>query len=637
MRSTWFCAALSGLLVASCGKASESGNPSLAGPADAAPGAPAATSDTRSVPAKLDLLLMIDNSVQMQGKRELLSASLRPWLAALVNPPCLDAAGNRQATPASGAEPCPEGQRREHPPLDDINLGLITSSLGDGGSNSACPQPGFPNYRADAVDMAHLLGSLPRGQGLGANASGVLTWRGADFEGFAGGLDRLIEAVGDRGCGNEMQLEAWYRFLIDPQPYAALERAACPGRPEAEDCIRKALDATGQISVDQALLEQRAAFLRPDSWVAILSFTDENDCSLSIGPQNWVALDIAEERPMFRAASVCEQNPNDRCCYSCPLGPPSGCSADPICAADPESGALQNRLPPEADGRNLRCFEQKRRFGIDLLYPTARYVNALREPELCLERDDLSPAGCGRPLPNPLYVGGRTPDRVFLASIVGVPWQAIASSSRSDGAALDPETELRFKDADELERDAVWPQILGSRGLAWRALSGSDDAAPGTGSPPLLPSDPYLIESTAPRAGISAGNPINGREHETSQSFGGITTADDLQYACIFPLPAPIDCTTRDVLTDSCSCYADDTDRPLCESSPGQTGASTTQHWYAAYPPPRLLEVLQGYGDNSVLGSICARNTDLPDRPDFAYRPSLDALTERLRPLLAAP
>lgn len=71
--------------------------------------------------------------------------------------------------------------------------------------------------------------------------------------------------VDELGCGYEMPLEATYRFLVDPEPYEALVE---------EDGL---LVESG---VDQAILEQRAAFVRPDSFLGIVLLSDEDDCSL---------------------------------------------------------------------------------------------------------------------------------------------------------------------------------------------------------------------------------------------------------------------------------------------------------------------------------------------------------------------
>jgi hypothetical protein len=40
--------------------------------------------------------------------------------------------------------------------------------------------------------------------------------------------------------------------------------------------------------------------------------------------------------------------------------------------------------------------------------------------------------------------------------------------------------------------------------------------------------------------------------------------------------------------------------------------------------------VLERYGQNAILASICARNVTDPTAPDYAYRPALAAVLERL-------
>jgi hypothetical protein len=280
-----------------------------------------------------------------------------------------------------------------------------------------------------------------------------------------------------------------------------------------------------------------------------------------------------------------------------------------------------NRLPPEADGSNLRCFDQKRRFGLDFLYPTQRYVNALANQELCLDSTSLDPADCSAAfrVANPLYrEGTRTPADVFLAGIVGVPWQDLAASVDARGNPLDGGV-LRFKSAAELAA-SDWARILGEP----------------RESPPVLPGDPFMRESATARAGVPSANPINGREYDTT--LPPSLTPDDLEYACIFPLPVARECTDADSGAFACDCHADDFDSPLCEEEPGVSVAGPTQYWAKAYPGLRQLEVLRGYGANSVVTSICARKVSAAQAgdPDFAYRPALSALIERLQQRLGA-
>lgn len=573
---------------------------------DAAPLEPQEVSDV-----KVDLLIMIDNSISMNDKQALLRRTAPDLLEQLVNPPCIDAAGQEQ--PGPGPErACPAGSRRQFLPVQDINIGVISSSLGDLGANAACPE-------GERDDRAHLIGSLPRGAGHGTNAQGVLQLRpGDDVAALSSNLQGLLDSVGQGGCGWEMSLEAWYRFLVDPAPYERLERVQCPGSTSgARNCVRPALDEQSGIAIDTELLAQRAAFLRPDSLLSVVMLSDENDCSLQLSPQTWVVAAIDDIRPMFRGSSICETNPNDACCYSCSLGAPSGCAEDPVCEGDDDAGTLPNRLPADEDGANLRCFDQKRRFGVDLLYPTARYVNALQQSELCLERPDLSAEECSGPtVPNPLFASGRAPASVYLGGIVGVPWQEIISETSADGRPL-ADTELRFKSPAELGDDG------------WTALVG-DSAA----SPPVAPGSPFMIESPFARPGITPGNAVNGREYTTAASSGA---PDDLEYACIFPLPAPRDCAAFDPTSEVCDCSPGSNDNPLCEAVPGQSAPTTTQLFAKAYPGLRQLEVLRGHGDNASVASICARNVTDPSRSDFGYRPAMAGVLERMSGALSQP
>jgi hypothetical protein len=152
------------------------------------------------------------------------------------------------------------------------------------------------------------------------------------------------------------------------------------------------------------------------------------------------------------------------------------------------------------------------------------------------------------------------------------------------------------------------------------------------GSPRVPPRNPLMIESELARAGVERGNEVNGREYVTDDA-NEPGMAMDLQYACIFPLPEPRDCSTARP-GDGCDCAPTDLDRPLCERDPGVSAAGTTQYWAKAYPGTRQLQVLEAYGKNSIVASICARNVDITtqnSRADFGYRPAVDSIVERLK------
>ena len=75
----------------------------------------------------------------------------------------------------------------------------------------------------------------------------------------------MISGVHEHGCGFEAQNEAWYRFLIQPDPFDHIEAT------QLRDRFRV------RSGVDAVIFQQRAAFLRPDSLLAVIAVTDENE------------------------------------------------------------------------------------------------------------------------------------------------------------------------------------------------------------------------------------------------------------------------------------------------------------------------------------------------------------------------
>ncbi|MEY2934886.1 MAG: hypothetical protein RL033_5635, partial [Pseudomonadota bacterium] len=242
-----------------------------AGPA--LPVAPMLIDEIRQEPVdKIDLLLMIDNSKSMSDKQEILRSAVPDLVRRLVNPICVDAQGNQYPAPPEVSASCPVGQTREFNPIDDINIGIVSSSLGDVGANVACPAQGYDQYKPDQVDMAHLIGSLERSTAQ-TNAQGFLEWRAGttDLSTFNLDFQRMVTEVGEDGCGWEASLESWYRFLVDPVPYRELARVQCRNSTsQALNCIQPATNSDNRILLDDTLLAQRDAFLRDDSLVAIV-------------------------------------------------------------------------------------------------------------------------------------------------------------------------------------------------------------------------------------------------------------------------------------------------------------------------------------------------------------------------------
>lgn len=585
---------------------------------------------------KIDLLFMLDNSVSMADKQQILQAAVPDLIGRLVNPVCVDAEGTQYPDETDNLEPgeaCPNGHGREFQAINNINVGVISSSLGGFGSTSgACEDRPDSDQKED---MAHLIGSLPRGVlALAGNPAanpaglGFLEWRDVDQVTFQTAFQNLVTAAGEFGCGYEASLESWYRFLVDPEPYLELVPVSCDAGGADTNCRAPS-------GIDDTILAQRAAFLRPDSLVAIVMLTDENDCSVKANGQNWFMAEIGSQNAMWRAASICEADPNNTCCYSCGEVPPAGCAPDATCGDPNNTHEMGDVYVDEMarksllDQDNLRCFHQKQRFGVDFLYPTTRYSNALAQRELCVTRDDLAAEACGdgRIVPNPLYTlpeGStatltRDPSLVYLIGIVGVPWQDIARSP-------DPTQPLTYQTFSELETNLIWPLILGDG---------------------ITPGDPLMRESVAARSGINpvvnqplapatAGfleNSINGHEWEPSPP-------SDLQYACIFPLAEQRDCAALRMVADPRHCDCDGAadsalgqqSKPMCQDPQGNYG--TTQYYGKAYPGIRELQVLKEYGElttNSVVASICARNVLDPAQSDYGYRPAMGAIVERLK------
>lgn len=570
-------------------------------------------------PTKLDLLLVIDNSASMSDKQEVLAEALPDLIQSLVLPPCISPAGVR--TPRKSDEPCAPGSVPEFEALTDLQVGVITTSLGGYGlDDDDCASE-------EAADMAHLLPTRPRAKHV-PSRKGVLAWQvGQPLETFIGQVGEVVTLAGEHGCGRESSLEAWYRFLIDPAPYTALVLGKCNHDPTSNACTTRKLGADGLPEVDDVLLEQRREFLRPDSLVAIAMLTDENDCSSTENPSAWR---MASYDAMWRASTQCETNPNDACCQSCGSLVAESCPTERN--SDGNAVALGCAENPTyygdtRDGSNLRCFNQKQRFGIDFLYPTQRYVNALREPQLCPKSRTNSPAACtaAELVANPLYSANRVngqagnagmgrdnPGDVFLIGILGVPWQNLSTST-------DPAVPLRYKPAVGTAAEA---------GINWDWLLADSPAR-----------DPLMRESVLPRQGTTPAldvalsppgapllaNPINGHEHASSEH-------NELQFACIFALDTPRDCSVDTPDKRYCDCKFLGTEaegNPLCQAPDGSFG--TTQYFAKAYPGLRQLDVLHGVGESAVVASICAKETTDVNSPDYGYRPAMQAIVDKLK------
>ncbi|WP_437605838.1 hypothetical protein WMF20_32895 [Sorangium sp. So ce834] len=577
---------------------------------------------------KIDLLLTIDNSSSMKDKQEILALAVPDLVRRLVNPQCVDPLNPTSASPPVNGG-CPSGMEREFEPVLDIHIGIISTSLGDHGAGTVCEglnrhfsnnDKGHLIARSDTDDDNYADNDPPTYQNKGFLAwdpEQKLTPAGESIldDGQGGGLvptlANMVRGVGDVGCGYESQLESWYRFLADPAPHETIE------------VVDKVAMRRG---LDRALLDQRKAFLRPDSLLAIIMLSDENDCSIREGGGDfWVAKYKRMPRPRQECAT---KGPDDPCCKSCSWKDEKGiCPVDETCTD--EGGAL-TFLDEEEDPTNLRCFDQKRRFGANLLYPIDRYTKALTDTQIEDHEGNL--------VDNPIFSDLdpddelstiRPPEHVFFAGLIGVPWQDIARQNDAgqpdlkSGKDKDGNPVGGFKSAEELTApnagfSSTWDIILGD---------------PKARRPPA---DPHMVESPAPRDGV---NPITGTTiagvdaPDDANVINGHewTPATDLQFACVFPLRNP-------VMNGDCDKATDKTDynSPLCQDNPDGTD-SNLQVKAKAYPGLRQLELIRSLGDQGIVGSVCPAQLTNPAEGalDFGYRPAIGAIVDRLKTKLA--
>ncbi|AKV02365.1 hypothetical protein AKJ09_09028 [Labilithrix luteola] len=535
---------------------------------------------TQTVSGKVDLLLMVDDSGSMGDKQELLKKSLPALVRRLVSPNCVDASGTVIAPSNNGF--CATGHL-EFAPVNDLHVGIVTSSLGTPGSDT-CVQP--------LVDRkAHLVTTGPGGVPVANASAGFLSFGAggvADPTQLIDDVTALVGGVGTRGCGLEAQLEAWYRFLVEPNPYDSVT-----------------VDADGvahREGTDETVLKQRHDFLRPDSLLSIVVVTDEDDSTVdpvSLGGRGWGFANISfpgSNAPQNggrgtapRATSACAANPGAPECTSCGFAAAcangSGPSAD-LCAVV-ENDPICSTTPYYADrddSPDARFFQMKRRFGVDPQFPLDRYVQGLLSAKVPSREDDHDADGRYTPTPscdNPIFAPAlpTSADQELCHLTAGPRSQRLVVLSVMAGAPP----------------DLLHPNMTAGD---WARVVGTDPAGY-----VLSGIDPHMLQSIDPRPGLpgpSSANdadPVHGREW---------VTQGELQYACTFALDAPRDCTT--VIPDDCDCrLGTNAASPICDAT-----VHTLQVAAKAYPGVRPLRLAQLLGDNAVASSICPSPTTGP-------------------------
>ncbi len=561
---------------------------------------------------KVDLLLAIDNSSSMADKQKLFADAIPALNNRLLNPNCVDANGlNPVPGDNSGCTTIPKTYP-EFPAVHDLHVGIVTSSLG-----GATPDASICTLAMDDAthqdDMGHLINRtlanalVQNAKPLDNNGGNFLAWLPSanpkntnkpspnvtpytegNAEPFENDLALLVTGAGQTGCGLEAQLESWYRFLIAPDPYAQLVFSN-------DDPPKASYDG-----VDSTLLKMRYDFLRPDSLVAIIQLTDEEDSwsdPMWLGGYGWTSRtqnfpggpgDSSGVGP--RGTSECDVDPNDPDCTSCAFPTSSKPKSGTLIGDDPNcqscapgettcakpgwySAATPSTPITAADGLNVRYGSQytRARYGLDSQYDVQRYIDALTTLSVAdRDHEETEKQNCTNPLfaaelpdgsdTTPatlcnLTLGSRTPSLVYYAILGGVPNDIVGD----------------------------WNAMLGPNGI-----------------------DPRMIESVAPRAGVSG-------DWNTLESSQGI----DLEYACTFALDTPHDCSAGN--DPSCECNGASDGPPLCDPQ-----NPTTQIRGKAYPTIRELRVAQGLGAQGIAASICPTDAS-------GYAPAMNRIVDAAR------
>jgi hypothetical protein len=610
---------------------------------------------------KIDLLFDIDNSASMGDKQQYLQLAIPDLINRLINPNCVDPTTGDTVGQSTGGS-CTTGQV-EFPAVHDMHIGILSSSLGPRlGDDGVCdptamaPTP-FDNLSRHNDDQAHLLNrSLTYATDLSSatesavadGSQGFLYWypatnktpatQGTPVTSSAtleNDFTQMVGGVGVFGCGIESQLETWYRFLVQPDPY---------------DSLTLVDNHANWSGVDTTILQQRHDFLRPDSLVTIIVLSDENDSEVdvrSLGQQgfNWMSSGF----PPPRGTSACGVdgvggNPADPACMSC--ADPSAPKNDPNCAMGPYT-AMTNMNDWGYD-LNTRHVHTKAKYGLDPQFPIQRYLNGLTSPTVP-DRDGEYPGSSTGNITssgyvgtndctNPLFAGAlptgsasptqkalcdlppgrRTKDLVFYAHIGGVPSSLLHFTPGNSTAST-------LTDAD-------WVKILGTN-----AIPPNYDY---TGI------DPHMIESFSPRANIAGpgspndADPINGHDWVTNTGAAHVLDVDR-EYACTFPLAdSNGNAVTRDCTQTQnqnfCDCPSTSNSLtagelpPICDPA-----TQSTQTGAKAYPTILELELANLMGTQGIVSSICPIHvkdeSDAGDDPFFGYRPAVAVIIDRLK------
>jgi hypothetical protein len=649
---------------------------------------------------KVDILFDIDNSASMGDKQAYLSKAIPDLLTRLVQPNCVDTNMNITGQSSLAGTCTDPNSNPEFPPVHNMHIGVVSSSLGQRLGNQ-CQANAMQNTPQGAIlrhndDLAHLLNRTADPNQLTNYTEGTLAdapsidnfldWfppattnpsnAGITFTGptpvsigpgdssvLNSDFQQLVTGVHQFGCGIESQLETWYRFLVQPDPYGSLKTVAC-GK---NQCA--AWDG-----VDTTILQQRADFLRPDSLVAIIVLTDENDSEVDVRSFGGTAWNFMTSTPAFnppRGTQICQTSPGDPGCTSCAFGKNG---SDPNCMTN--NGVYSDPHDWGAD-LNLRHVHEKAKYGVSVQFPIQRYVLGLTSTRVP-NRDGEYPPGASSyqglvngniKCINPLYAaklpnsggqsnwnpssdelcnltpGNRKPGLVFYAHIGGVPHQLLQvnpmdpNSDQKATLSEDDWTLILGKDPENFDYTGIDPHMV-------------EDYKPRTAVP--VPTNGFPLAGPTSPEGT---DPISGREWVTNSAapngeHQGLLV--DREYSCTFKLETPRDCSDSatmadQTLQDSCDCQPPNPNTGTLSPAeiPAVCNSQTpTQQDYAkAYPTIRELELAHFLGqvngaNEGIISSLCPIHTtdqsaDGKSDQLYGYRPAMNAIINKLKNALS--
>ena len=650
-----------------------------------------AAQDNRKV-NKIDLLFAIDDSSSMGDKQKFLAEAVPTLLTRLVSPNCVVEPGGADAgkvVPRVGKE-CPAGSKSEFDSITDIHVGVVSSSIGTSGANAAdnicAPNlpllnrrselwaPTTPAANAPKTEPSKFLGWFPTVDPPRDFPTTAPTQPYTDpalliaaFTKFFGNPSEVspaeTAAIGQSGCGIEAQLESVYQFLIAPDPY--------------KEFVARGSDfnaSTNPVRTDvrDSLLKQRKDFLRPDSLVAVIMLTDENDASIdpevfggsggrfgsfAFGSINGGIAASTKPKPapysgvqstkgfsFPKPTSACADLKNANSDFKAKC---SSCAVPSVTAAtNPE--CTDPHLAPEDDALNARYARMKQRYGLDPLFPISRYVRGFSSSKVPRRSEEHNAGGTylteAGTCTNPLFAaelpgssgeelcdlkpGTRTAELVYFAIIGGVPQDLLRDNGVVKPFLSDNDwVHILGKNPDAFDFDGIDPRMY-EMGRPRTAANLEADKV--TASPAGI--DEVRAAVNAGKTAASPDFVINDRNTNVAgkeASFGA-----DLNYACTFTLETPRDVSATDIAGpgDCNKHYDSEACNPVAKSE-----ATTRKQIRAkAYPTTRELQLARALGSRGIAASLCplriapAAGLTKDSDPDYGYNPAVKSIVDRL-------